>query len=221
MVHLIPDFMRQHSTSVLLLFLAFLLCGCSSYRPKNMTHRAAISAAVASTRPERMITYQAMVVLEASEPDSVVQRVLRDARTMGGFFENRTNEIVNVSVPADQFEPFLEKVATYGKIKGETLSSEDVTDAYLDDQIRLENAERTRQRYLQLLDKAATVEETLLVEKELARLTEEIELYKGRLERMGKEVQYSYVTIYVQPPVKYGPLGYVGYGLWKAVQWIF
>ena len=46
----------------------------------------------------------------------------------------------------------------------------------MDLEIRLENAEKARNRYLELLDKAETVGEVLSVEKELERLNEKIDL---------------------------------------------
>ena len=209
-----------------LLLLALTITACvpvsnKSARTYQDAYRTQTDATAEERAEDRLVIYEASLELEAREPDTVLNRIVESVKTRGGFFLVRTNDRVAVRVPADQLTAFLDNVATYGKEKSRNVRGQDVTDDYYDQRIRLENAERSRQRYLELLKQAETVEEAVLIEKELGRLTEEIERFKGRLAQLDEQLAYSFVTVYVRPPVKYGPLGYVGYGLWKAVQWIF
>jgi hypothetical protein len=55
-------------------------------------------------------------------------------------------------------------------VKDKNIAGEDVTEEYRDLEIRLDSAEKTRQRYLELLNKAERVKEILKIEKELERL---------------------------------------------------
>ena len=173
------------------------------------------------SRADRLVTYEASVDLTGREPDSIVSRIIVRAEALGGYLLVRADDRVSVRVPSADLAGFLDEIATYGTEKSRVIRGQDVTDEYYDQRIRLENAEKSRQRYLTLLDRAETVAETVLIEKELGRLTEEIERFKGRLRRMDETLTYSLVTVEVSPPVKYGPLGYVGYGLWKVVAWLF
>ncbi|MBU1718111.1 MAG: DUF4349 domain-containing protein, partial [Bacteroidetes bacterium] len=87
--------------------------------------------------------------------------------------------------------------------------------------IRLENAEKARNRYLELLKLAATVEETLKVEKELERLNTEIDLLKGKLNRYSHLVDFSTIDVYVKQRKQPGPLGYIIKYLYKGVKFLF
>jgi hypothetical protein len=96
-----------------------------------------------------------------------------------------------------------------------------VTDQYADFSIRLENAEKARMRYLELLEKAENVQSALLVEKELERLNETIELLKGQMNRIDHLAAYSTITVYLTEKKKPGVLGYIGIGLYKSVKGLF
>ena len=61
-------------------------------------------------------------------------------------------------------------------MKYKSITGKDVTDEHYDLNIRLENAQLARDRYLELLNRAQTVDETLKVEKELERLNTELDL---------------------------------------------
>jgi hypothetical protein len=52
-----------------------------------------------------------------------------------------------------------------------------------------------RQRLEALLAQAGSVEDALAVERELARVTESIELYKGKLELLRELVAFSTITV--------------------------
>jgi hypothetical protein len=97
----------------------------------------------------------------------------------------------------------------------------DVTDEYFDNEIRLDNANKARQRYLELLQKAENVATTLLIEKELERLNVEIDSLKGKLERMNHLTDFSTIEIYLEQKEKLGILGYVFIGLYKGIEWLF
>jgi predicted nuclease with TOPRIM domain len=96
-----------------------------------------------------------------------------------------------------------------------------VTEAHQDLKVRLANLERVRERYLELLQRAVTVEDTLRVEKELERVTAEYESLKARLESLDNQVTLATVSLEFRRPVRPGPVGWVFYGLGKAVKWLF
>ncbi|MEL6720337.1 MAG: DUF4349 domain-containing protein, partial [Bacteroidota bacterium] len=81
--------------------------------------------------------------------------------------------------------------------------------------------EKTRQRYLELLNKAEKVNEILEIERELERINIDIESMKGQLKRLDGQVDYATITVNLQEKVKPGPLSAVGVGLYKVVRWLF
>jgi len=98
---------------------------------------------------------------------------------------------------------------------------EDVTEEYRDLEIRLDSAEKTRKRYLELLNKAEKVDEILKIERELERLNGEIDLLKGKINRLTHLAQYATITVQTSNGVKKGVLGYAFYGVYSGVKWLF
>lgn len=92
-----------------------------------------------------------------------------------------------------------------GNVVYEQVTSEDITEAYYDTKIRLENAEKFQKRYLDLLSKAKTVEESVKVEQELHRITNEIDTLKGKMNLYQNMVQYSKINVYLVERERKGP----------------
>ena len=81
-------------------------------------------------------------------------------------------------------------------MKNQTLGTEDVTKAYFDTDARLRNAKRMEERLLEMLEKnTGKVSDLLQVEKELARVREQIEQMQGELKYYDALVQYATVTM--------------------------
>jgi len=88
-----------------------------------------------------------------------------------------------------------------GRLISENSSSEDVTARYVDLTARLENAEASRTRYLEILGtKSASVEDILQVEREIERVTENIERLKGEIRLLETQVGLSTITVTLEEP---------------------
>ncbi|MBK6622314.1 MAG: DUF4349 domain-containing protein [Saprospirales bacterium] len=105
--------------------------------------------------------------------------------------------------------------------KARPCRGQDVTDEYTDYQIRLDNARKARERYLELLAKAENVEAALKVEKELERLNETIDLLEGKMTRIDHLSEFSTITIALKERKNPGLIGYIGIGLYYSVKWLF
>ena len=62
-----------------------------------------------------------------------------------------------------------------------------------------QNALAMRARFEKLLEKATKVEEALAIERELGRITGDIERFKGRLKLLGDQARYSTITVNFAP----------------------
>ncbi|MDR2693406.1 MAG: DUF4349 domain-containing protein, partial [Chitinispirillales bacterium] len=85
----------------------------------------------------------------------------------------------------------------------------------------LNNFKAVRDRYLALLEKAEAVDEILSIEKELERVNLEIEKLEGRIKYAEQSVSYSIITVYFRERTKPGPVGWVFYGLYYGIKWLF
>lgn len=170
---------------------------------------------------QKKIIYNANLSLNVKIPDSTNKELVNIADRYEGYAQSIATDYTVIRVRADKLEMALKDIEELGKIDYRNVKADDVTDAYYDFKIRLDNAERARSRYLELLAKAANVDETLKVEKELERLNGEIDLLKGKLTRIGHLTEYATVSIRLHEKVKPGVLGYVFVGLWEGVKWLF
>ncbi|MCF8331704.1 MAG: DUF4349 domain-containing protein [Bacteroidales bacterium] len=169
----------------------------------------------------RVVIYNAYLHLVAEHPDTVNDKLAVLAKKYEGYTQTLGTGKSVIRVKAEYLKDAVENITKLGKVKSKRISGDDVTAEYRDNMIRLENAMEARKKYLDLLGKAETVEEMLKVEKELERLNKEIDLIKGRLNRMQHLSDYSTITVYIKEKKKPGILGYIGLGLYHSVKWLF
>jgi hypothetical protein len=145
-----------------------------------------------------LLVYSATVTMAVFGLDAALDAVEAVAQARDGYLVRRTDASIVIRVPAAAFQDALSGVGKLGDELHRDVSAEDVTEAYHDLQMRLRNAEVVRQRLEALLAKAANVDDALAVERELSRVTEEIERFKGKLKLYGELVQFSTITVNFQ-----------------------
>ncbi|MBT32136.1 MAG: hypothetical protein CMO01_20950 [Thalassobius sp.] len=170
---------------------------------------------------ERKILYSAYITLVTKLPDSINSDIKQIAKKYNGYVSEAGTYRSVIRVESSKLNDAIADLSNLGKVQSKKLASEDVTESYYDFQIRLENAEKARDRYLELLAKAENVEAALKVEKELERLNETIDLLKGKMSRIDHLAAYSTITINIREKKKPGLLGYIGLGLYHSVKWLF
>ncbi len=219
--------MKNLMIALLACLLALTSCStyqsCPAYGSASSTRGGSFdeSGKTKLDEDKRMMIYHASVKVEAKDPDSAAAQVARLAKKYDGYVLSSGNNYTTIRIKSAQLKDAINDVSGIGKVTDKNISGNDVTEEYTDYQIRLENAEKARSRYLELLAKANTVGETLAVEKELERLNGEIDLLKGKMSRIGHLVDYSTLTVYHQEKTKLGVLGYVFVGTYKAIKWLF
>jgi hypothetical protein len=144
-----------------------------------------------------MLIYTAHLTLAVFQVQKDLDRVEQLARSVGGYLSARTDTQVTIRVPRARFDEALAAVERVGDVLHRDVTAQDVTDEYADLDVRLKNARAMRDRLQQLLEKAA-VKEALEIEKELGRITEEIERMEGRLKLLSDEIAYSTISVTFQ-----------------------
>jgi hypothetical protein len=200
---------------------AFLAISCGSGRDHAYSYSSVAKGDGDDYTKERKIIYDAYLDMTCDEPDTVYAHIRRIAKKYEGYMSGFNSGSIEIRVKSKFFSRALDDIARLGKIQSKDIYTRDVTDQYVDLNIRLDNAEKTRQRYQELLKKAATVEEILKVEKELERLNEEIELLKSEIEEIDEQSDFSTITVNVEERVKVGPVGFIFKWTYKAVKWLF
>ena len=123
------------------------------------------------------------------------------ARGLGGWVvgSDRSQEhqsFLSVRVPAATLDDFVLSIRDLAaSVEFETSSSQDVTDAFVDNQARLNGLRSTEARLFQFLEQSVNVEEALNVQAQLANVQLEMELIQGRLRFLSETAAYSLVNL--------------------------
>ena len=217
----------------LALFLFFGLAAtalaCASNPAKQMAPMEAADAADASgagDAGDRKVRKTADLELSVDLPEETGAAVERIFEGAGGYVErsvSRKDESVRIRgrVPAEELDRVLEDLSELGEVEHRSVTATDVTEEHADLATRLENSEALLRRLRQLVKRAQDVDDVLAIEKQLARVQTEVESLQGRLDRLESQIAFSKVSVELSPKRVYGPLAYVGYGVWWALSKLF
>lgn len=136
--------------------------------------------------------------------------IKNDAQTNNDYQLSRT---INIRIPNENFDAFIADISkgvNYFDIK--EISSQDVTEEYIDVASRIKTKKVLEQRYLELLKKASKVSEMLEIESQLSEIREEIEAKEGRLQYLQNKVSMSTVDLTFYKPIAQGRKATVSYG---------
>ncbi len=149
---------------------------------------------------ERIIVHTAYLSLVTDDVALTIGRVGDLAGRLGGWLVNserssRHSGSVAVRVPAASLDEALRLIGEMAEVEARSITSQDVTDEYVDNQSRLVSMRATEQRLLSFLDQAETVEDALLVQKELSDLQLRIEETQGRLNFLSQTAAFSLIEV--------------------------
>lgn len=190
-------------------------------KPASAAKKVLPGAADEDGKVKKIIIYNASLSLAVKDPDSTNKKIEKITAELGGYVQSAGSNKTVIRVKSSSMYAAMDAFGKLGKVNNKNVYADDVTDNYFDMNVRLENAEKARKRYLELLEKAQNVDEALKVEKELERLNTDIDLLKGKISKMDHLSEYSTITIYVSEKKKLGILGYVGIGVYEFVKWFF
>jgi hypothetical protein len=139
----------------------------------------------------------------AAQVRALAQRVggyVASSSTMGGRDETRRAKL-ELKIPAARWDQAVTGLNPVGKVESLSVETEDVGEEFVDVQARVANARRLETRLIALLDtRTGKLDDVLQVERELARVREEIERYEGRLRYLSTRVATSTLTVNLHEP---------------------
>ena len=183
--------------------------------------RAAVTSAVSKVQPspatrDRVIVHTGNMILVVDDVAGSVDRITGMAREFGGWVVNsdrssRHRGFVAIRVPAESLTGVMDRLeGTAIDVKARSLTSEDVTDEYVDSQSRLVSLRETERVLLELLGRADDVEDALKVQQEITQLQVQIEELQGRINFLEETAAYSLLMVSLElsthsMPVDVGP----------------
>jgi hypothetical protein len=107
-----------------------------------------------------------------------------------------TDATIVVRIPARTMPGLVPKLREIGEVVSESTNAADITDEYIDLSARLASDQALEKRLLELAaDHNGNIDQVLAVERELARVREEIEGYQGHLRQWNDQIAMSTLTL--------------------------
>ncbi|HEV2150401.1 MAG TPA: DUF4349 domain-containing protein [Longimicrobiaceae bacterium] len=151
---------------------------------------------------------QATVQVDSLEP--AIAKVRELAQRLGGYVANTAlqggrratrHAMLEVKVPAERFDEALRGLRPLGEVESVNVTAQDVGEEFVDVSARMANARRLEERLVELLrTRTGRLEDVLAVERELARVREQIERYEGRLRYLRTRAAVSTLTVNLHEP---------------------
>jgi hypothetical protein len=163
-------------------------------KPAEPARESAKAEGSEPTHETSMLIYTARVTMAVYQVDQGLAAVEKIARDMGGYLAQKRDREIRIRVPRARFEPTLAAIDKIGDVLHRDIEAQDVTDEFVDTEIRIKNARAMQVRLKALLEKA-NVKEALELEKEMRRVTEELELLEGKLKLLKDKIAYSTITV--------------------------
>jgi len=172
-------------------------------------------ASFAASRPDLYLIKNASITIEAEDIQAATSKLLAALQPSGAYISNlnehtdswgRRMVTLQVRVPANVFDSSMTQLESLGKVLGKQVSTQDVTEEFVDTESRTRNLKKTEERLLDHLNRTAKVEDILRVEQELTRVREEIERMDGRLRYLQDRVSFSTISVNIQEAAKAEPI---------------
>jgi hypothetical protein len=159
-------------------------------------------------------TGQASVQVDSLERGIRAVRAL--ASHVGGFVANSSissgndqmhTATLEIKIPASHFDDAINGLQPIGSLESVSVSAEDVGEEFVDVAARAENGHKLEQRLIDILGtRTGKLSDVLAVERELARVREDIERQEGRMRYLRTRAAMSTlsVTVHEKAPVVAG-----------------
>ena len=163
--------------------------------PPSAPPQPAVRAAGSEPATATRLIYTATLVLDVDQPDASVTRIAQLVHDAGGYMASRTDASVVVRVPQAHFQEALAQLAKVGDVVHRSVEAKDSSRLVVDVGVRLKNARAVRERLAELLRGATTTKDVLEIERQLARVTSEIEELEASPHVIADLVAYPTVTV--------------------------
>lgn len=161
----------------------------------------------APTNPDwdKKIIKNASLTVEVKDYKAYSNNLISLVKKFGGYVANeqetqseeRLENRVKIKVPVAQFQDLMTALNNSSdKVDNKQISSEDVTTEVVDTKSRIEAKKKIRQRYLDFLSQAKTMQDILSIQREINGIQEEIEMAEGRVDYLTHFSAYSSIELY-------------------------
>lgn len=172
---------------------------------------------------ERVIrTADLSVQLQPGEFDQAWSRLSQMVTELGGYVGDATTRLETIDgekytvatatarIPAERFDAALARFDELGERTALSISGQDVSEEFIDLRSRLTHWQAQEAFYLELMEEATTIDESIRVKNQLDSVQLTIEQIRGRLNFLESRTELSTVTLRLTEVPGDSPVGTVG-----------
>jgi hypothetical protein len=120
---------------------------------------------------------------------------------------------MTVRIPSEDFQKFVDSLSDQGQVMHTSVDVQNISQSYADTSAYVQGLEKEKERLLEMMDKAQTIDEMIKVEDRLTQVETELNQGKTNIATMDKDVALSTVDISmeevkqyddIQKPVNFG-----------------
>jgi hypothetical protein len=163
---------------------------------------------------ERKIIKEGWMRIEVEDYSVDLKSIKRLVDKHEGYLSNEyesssdysLNNSLSIRVPSTEFDSLVTDIIKAAKkVEHKNITLKDVTEEFVDIEARLKTKREVEERYLDILQKAVTVKDILLVEEQLRIIREEIEAREGRLKYLQSQVGFSTLNLEIYQDLSFQP----------------
>lgn len=211
-----------------MLTLIFTLTSCAAQKSAQTEEFAAPQAADVAVNEEvakaegphisTEVSYNRKMIktgelhLQTKEFVKSVEAIIQKVQSLEGYVENSSIQGNNfytqsrgtrsaslvVRMPQKYFDIFINHSSEFGNVLSTSSHTQDITNEYVDTEIRLKTLKTRHERLLSLLQQTGSLNDMFEIEKELGEITYEIERMSGTLQKYDQLVEMSTLNIYIE-----------------------
>jgi hypothetical protein len=173
--------------------------------------RSPWSRPLPSDPTSRLIVRTGQASVEVDSLETAMMEVRRLMQRVGGFVADASvqsgrNQLrsatLELKAPSSRFDELTEGLRPLGRLQYVNIKAEDVSEEFVDLTARVANGHRLEERLIELLrTRTGKLQDVLTVERELARVREEIERMEGRLRFLNNSAQLSTLSVNLFEPL--------------------
>jgi hypothetical protein len=156
----------------------------------------------------KQVISQASVSLEVTTVSTALSQVETMAQNLGGSVDsmsssgeqNQEQATVTIRVPQNQFLAALNQLQSMGTVQSQNITSQDVTQQYIDLQAQLNSAQLEEQSLQAILAKATTVSDEIAIQEQLTEVIAQAESLQGQINYIQNQVSMSTITVTLNTP---------------------
>lgn len=196
---------------------------------ETLPQMGADTVSVQPIQTDRKLIRTVNLQIETKQFEDVTAGIEAEVRELGGYMEQSSMDsgsgydreyyrsgYMMVRIPSDKLDSFVESVKETSNVTNISESTEDITLNYVDVESRKKALETERDRLMELLEKAETVEEIITIEGRLSEVRYQLESYTSQLRTYDNQVDYSTVHINISEVER--EVKAEAKGFWEEVQ---